>query len=144
MQHRPLRKLGSTLLRILSNVPPSITLVNNGSIVMTRNSKVPSNRSLKLTLGDTELLGEKMALARLLDYYRLTEFRAAGFSVQLYAGASLEAGNVYAREESITGSSLLTAWSLFVGANTPMGPVFLGYGRTEDRDRFYLSIGDRF
>jgi NTE family protein len=95
-------------------------------------------------LGDNELLGEKMALARLLYYYRLTNFRAAGFSVQLYAGASLEAGNVYAREESITGSSLLTAWSLFVGADTPLGPVLLGYGRSEDRDRFYLSIGDRF
>jgi len=95
-------------------------------------------------LGDNELLGEKMVLARLLYYYRLTEFRAAGYSVELYAGASLEAGNVYAREESVTGSSLLTAWSLFVGANTPLGPVFFGYGRTEDRDRFYLSIGDRF
>ena len=95
-------------------------------------------------LGDNELLGEKMALARLLYYYRLTEFRAAGFSVELYTGASLEAGNVYAREESITGSSLLTAWSLFVGANTPLGPVFVGYGRSEDRDRFYLAIGDRF
>ena len=58
-------------------------------------------------LGDNELLGEKMALARLLYYYRLTDFHAAGFSVQLYAGASLEAGNVYARDESITGSSLL-------------------------------------
>jgi NTE family protein len=95
-------------------------------------------------LGDNELLGEKLALARLLYYYRLTNFRAAGFRVQLYAGASLEAGNVYAREESITGSSLLTAWSLFVGADTPLGPVFLGFGRSEDRDRFYLSIGDRF
>jgi len=95
-------------------------------------------------LGDNELLGEKMALARLLYYYRLTNFRAAGFRVQIYAGASLEAGNVYARDESITGSSLRTAWSLFVGADTPLGPVLLGYGRSEDRDRFYLSIGDRF
>jgi len=95
-------------------------------------------------LGDNELLGEKMALARLLYYYRLANFHAAGFSVQLYAGASLEAGNVYAGDESITGSSLLAGWNLFVGANTPLGPVFLGYGRTEDRDRFYLSIGDRF
>jgi len=94
--------------------------------------------------GDNELLGEKLALARLLYYYRLTNFHAAGFHFQLYAGASLEAGNVYAREESITGSSLLTAWSLFVGADTPLGPVFLGYGRSEDRDRFYLAIGDRF
>ncbi len=95
-------------------------------------------------LGDNELLGEKMALARLLYYYRLTNFHAAGFRVQLYAGASLEAGNVYTKNESITGSSLRTAWSLFVGANTPLGPIFLGYGRSEDRDRFYLTIGDRF
>ncbi len=94
-------------------------------------------------LGRNELLGEKLALARLLYYYRLSNFRAAGFRVQVYAGASLEAGNVYAREESITGSSLLTAWSLFIGADTPLGPVFLGFGRTEDRDRIYLTIGDR-
>jgi NTE family protein len=95
-------------------------------------------------LGNDELLGEKMALARLLYYYRLTGFRAAGFSVQVYTGASLEAGNVYSIDQPITGSSLLTSWSLFVGADTPLGPLFLGYGRTEDRDRFYLNIGDRF
>ena len=95
-------------------------------------------------LGDNELLGEKMALARLLYYRRLTGFQAAGFSVRIYAGASLEAGNVYAREASITTSSLRTAWSLFVGGDTPLGPLFLGYGRSEDRDRFYLTIGDRF
>jgi NTE family protein len=95
-------------------------------------------------LGDNELLGEKMALARLLYYRRLTGFQAAGFSVRIYAGASLEAGNVYAREASITTSNLRTAWSLFVGGDTPLGPLFLGYGRSEDRDRFYLMIGDRF
>ncbi len=95
-------------------------------------------------LGDNELLGEKIALARLLYYYRVTDFRAAGFGVQLYVGASLEAGNVYARHEPITGSSLLTAWSLFIGSDTPLGPVYLGYGRSEDRDRFYFTIGDRF
>jgi NTE family protein len=95
-------------------------------------------------LGDNELLGEKLALARLLYYRRLTGFRAAGFSVRVYAGASLETGNVFSRSESITASSLRTAWSLFVGGDTPLGPLFLGYGRSEDRDRFYLTIGDRF
>jgi NTE family protein len=95
-------------------------------------------------LGTNELLGEKLALARLLYYYRLTGFRAAGFSVQVYTGASLEAGNVYSIDDPITGSSLLTGWSVFIGADTPLGPLFLGYGRTEDRDRFYLNIGDRF
>lgn len=95
-------------------------------------------------LGDNELLGEKAALARLGYYYHLTGFRAAGFSVQIYTGATLEAGNVYTIDEPITGSSLLTGWSVFIGADTPLGPLYLGYGRTEDRDRFYLNIGDRF
>jgi len=95
-------------------------------------------------LGDNELLGEKVALGRLLYYYRITNIHAAGFSVKFYGGASLEAGNVYGKNEAITGASLLTSWSLFVGADTPLGPLFLGYGRTEDRDRFYFSIGDHF
>ena len=95
-------------------------------------------------LGDGELLGEKLAFARLLYYHRITNIHAAGFSVKFYGGASIEAGNVYDKNEAITGSSLLTSWSLFVGADTPLGPLFLGYGRSEDRGRFYLAIGDHF
>jgi len=95
-------------------------------------------------LGDGELLGEKLAFGRLLYYYRITNVHAAGFSVRLFGGASLEAGNVYNKEDAITGSSLLTSWSLFVGADTPLGPLFLGYGRSEDRNRFYFAIGDHF
>jgi NTE family protein len=95
-------------------------------------------------LGDNELLGEKLALGRIVGRYRLTGFRLAGFSVRVYAGLSLEAGNVFAADESITGSSLRTAWGAFIGADTPLGPLYLGYGRTDDRDRIYLAIGDRF
>ena len=95
-------------------------------------------------LGDNELLGEKIALARLLAYRRLTGFRAAGLQLDIYAGLSIEAGNAYGLEESITSSSLLSSWGLFIGADTPLGPFFLAYGRTEDRGRYYLAIGDRF
>lgn len=95
-------------------------------------------------LGDDELLGEKAVLGRLLFYHRLTGFRAAGFAVRLFAGASIEAGNVFDLDETISGSALRTSWSLFAGADTPVGPLFIGYGRTEDRDRYYLVIGDRF
>lgn len=95
-------------------------------------------------LGDDELLGEKVALARLLGQRRLTGFRLAGINVEIYAGVTLEAGNVYAADEAISSSSLRTAWSGFVGANTPLGPVYVGYGRSASRDRFYLLIGDRF
>jgi NTE family protein len=95
-------------------------------------------------LGDNELLGEKLALGRIVGRYQLTGFRLAGFSFRVFAGLSLEAGNVYSQDESITGSSLRTAWGAFIGADTVLGPLYLGYGRTDDRDRFYLAIGDRF
>ncbi|HSL19395.1 MAG TPA: patatin-like phospholipase family protein [Methylomirabilota bacterium] len=95
-------------------------------------------------LGDAELVGEKVALARLLAYRRLTGFRLAGINVRVYVGLSLEAGNVYGLDQAITGSSLETGWSAFLGADSPLGPLFLGYGRTDDRDRFYLVVGDRF
>jgi NTE family protein len=95
-------------------------------------------------LGDNELLGERTVLGRLLFYRRLTGFRAAGFAIRIYAGGSLEAGNVFAVDQSVNASDLLISGSLFVGADTPLGPLFLGYGRTEDRDRFYLMIGDHF
>ncbi|MEE4270666.1 MAG: hypothetical protein V2I67_03265, partial [Thermoanaerobaculales bacterium] len=95
-------------------------------------------------LGDNEILGEKVALARLLAYRRLTGFQVAGLGVDVYAGANIEVGNVYRIDESITASSLLTSWGVFVGADTPIGPVYLGYGRTEGRGRYYLAIGDHF
>jgi NTE family protein len=58
---------------------------------------------------------------------------------------SLEAGNVYSREDAITWDSLRYGGTLFAGAETPLGPAYLGWGWTEpDRDRFYLVIGDRF
>ena len=95
-------------------------------------------------LGDNELLGEKVALARLLAQRQLTGFQVGGIDVQVYAGLTLEAGNVYGRDDPISTSNLRTAWGGYVGAKTPLGPLYLGYGRSGDRDRFYFQIGDRF
>ena len=96
-------------------------------------------------LAENELLGEKVALARLLGYRRLWGLDLAGMRVRFYAGVSLEAGNVYDRDASVTWDSLLTGWGVFAGATTPLGPVYLNYGRVEGgRDRVYFAIGERF
>jgi NTE family protein len=96
-------------------------------------------------LGEQELLGEKVALARLVGYRRLWRLDLAGIKLRLFAGLSLEAGNTYDREASITWESLITGWGVFVGANTPLGPAYLSYGRAEGgRDRVYFAIGERF
>jgi len=96
-------------------------------------------------LGQEELFGEKVALARLVGYRRLWQLGLAGIKLRFYAGASLEAGNTYFAEESVTWSSMLTSWSVFLGADTFLGPAILAYGHTEGgRDRVYLSIGATF
>jgi len=95
-------------------------------------------------LGSSELIGEKLALARFMLRRRLMSKDLAGIRLRFYAGLSLEAGNVYDHADTVDLDSLLTSWSLFVGAETPIGPLFLGYGNTQGRDRVYLAIGDHF
>jgi NTE family protein len=96
-------------------------------------------------LGNNELFGEKIALARLVAYRRLLRFEAAGLKVKIYAGLSLEAGNAYAADEDISWGNMLKGGNVFIGGDTFIGPVIFAYGRTEgNRDRFYFAIGDTF
>ena len=96
-------------------------------------------------LGEKELFGERVFLARLLAYRRLVNFDVVGMQVLIYAGGSIETGNAYFEDEPLTWDSLQNAWSLFIGADTFIGPVFIGYGHSEGgRDRVYFSIGHQF
>jgi NTE family protein len=96
-------------------------------------------------LGNNELRGEQLVLARLLAFRRLWYMNFAGLEIRFLAGLSLEAGNTYSRDESITTDSLLTSGAVFAGATTPIGPAYIAYGYTEGgRDRWYFVIGDRF
>jgi NTE family protein len=97
-------------------------------------------------LGTKELLGDRMALARILAYRRLFNFQMAGINVRVYAGASFEAGNAFfIFDTPMTWDNAIKAGSVFVGADTFLGPAILAYGFAEDgRRRVYLAIGDRF
>ena len=96
-------------------------------------------------LGNRELSGDKIALAKLVAYRRLLSFEAAGLKVKIYAGLSLEAGNAYFTGEDVSWGTLLKGGSIFIGGDTFIGPVLFAYGLTEgNRDRFYFAIGDSF
>jgi NTE family protein len=95
-------------------------------------------------LAKDELLGERVAYGNVTYYRRLKKLDLAGIRVRVFAGASLEAGDVYRRDEALTTDTLQAGWALFVGADTPMGPAFIAYGRTEGRGRVYIAIGDRY
>jgi len=62
-----------------------------------------------------------------------------------YAGMSLELGNVWDRSSDISFSDSLFAGSLFIGADTFVGPVYLAYGRAEGGNgAIYLFVGQVF
>lgn len=57
-------------------------------------------------------------------------------------GTSLEFGNVWDNKSDISTSNAIFAGSVFLGADTGIGPMFLGYGHAEDgTSSFYLYVG---
>ncbi len=65
----------------------------------------------------------------------------AGFA-NIFLGTSLEYGNVWESRDDIDVGDGLLAGSIYLGADTMIGPVFLGYGYAEGgKGSFYLYVG---
>ena len=94
--------------------------------------------------GDRDLSGEHGALARAIYYRRFGDMSQL-FALPAYIGASIETGNVWNSREAIDVDSLIYAGSIFVGIDSPLGPIFFGFGQAEGgNDSFYLSFGSLF
>jgi len=88
---------------------------------------------------ENQLFGTQTALVRGVYYRRLTD--AQLFSVPVYLGASLEAGGVWDSRRQI-GVDLIAAGSTFLGIDTFLGPIFLGYGYAQGgHNALYLTFG---
>ncbi|HEX6833136.1 MAG TPA: hypothetical protein VF132_06340, partial [Rudaea sp.] len=89
---------------------------------------------------ENQLFATQTALARLVYYRRLTDAQAL-FSVPVYLGASAELGGVWDTRRAI-GSDAIPAGSVFLGVDTFLGPVFLGYGYARGgHSAAYLTFG---
>ena len=63
----------------------------------------------------------------------------------LYLGLSFEAGNVWQEGQGINHQDLILSSSTYIGADTRLGPIALGYGRTDtDIETFYFYLGKNF
>ncbi len=90
-----------------------------------------------------QLSGQYAALGELIYMYRLDNASAA-FTIPLYAGGSLEVGGAWDAIDEITLDSLIPAGSLFLGADTPLGPLYLGGGVAKGDASLYLMLGRLF
>lgn len=67
------------------------------------------------------------------------------FGVPIYAGLTLEAGNVWNESEDISVDNLRLGGSLFLGADTAFGPLYLGAGYTSGgHTSAFLYLGAQF
>jgi NTE family protein len=91
------------------------------------------------------LAGSDFGIARLLFYHKIGSGGEGVFNFPAYVGFSLEAGNVWADRENVELSSARKDGSLFVGFDTPVGPLYLATGFDQKGyETFYLFLGRMF
>ena len=92
------------------------------------------------------LIGQNKVFTSLVYRYRWFDNDFGLFTSPFYVGGSIEYGGVWSDPDiRFDSAPLYGAGSLFVGIDSPIGPIMFGYGRTEDNfDSIYLSIGTDF
>lgn len=94
-------------------------------------------------LGSRELVGSELLLGRLV--YRRRTVLSGLAALPFYLGGSIEAGNVWDDRSRVDPGDLRIHGSLFVGADTPLGPVYLATGLGSGRGgTFFFSLGRSF
>ncbi len=89
-----------------------------------------------------QLTGDAFTMGRLAYYYRLK--RIPALVDGLFIGGSLEGGSVYEHRgtPAAAASGFVVAGSVFIAADTALGPLYLAYGRAEGgQNALYLFLG---
>jgi NTE family protein len=107
--------------------------------------QVPLGGFLNLSgLSRGELFGESAAVAELV-YYRKFLDLTPGVVPGIYGGFSVEAGEVWGGAKNFEASDPIFAGSVFLGADTLLGGLCLGFGVAEGGSTaIYLQLGPLF
>lgn len=91
-----------------------------------------------------QLLGQTLAFGALTLHYRLT--RDPGTIIKgVYVGATAELGNVFASRDDLSLKNLHGAASLFLATDTLVGPFYLAYGNSGNKNHaIYLFLNRGF
>jgi len=88
--------------------------------------------------------GQNISLMRAVYYRRLTPRSYLPLDFPLYAGMSLERGRAWNNDNEFD-SGYINAASIFIGFDTPLGPLNFSYGfNDDDQQAVYLNLGQTF
>jgi NTE family protein len=92
-----------------------------------------------------ELWGPYMAYGSVTYLREIGRFKSTIIGGGMFLGGSLEAGNVWQDGADVSLSRLKVAASAFLGLDSPLGPVYLGYGFAErGKSSVTVSVGVPF
>jgi NTE family protein len=92
-----------------------------------------------------EISGRYSGIARLIYLYKIAGHGLTAFKIPVYLGGSVEKGNAWNKSDDIRFDSAIWAGSVFIGADTYIGPLYLAYGFAEGgRNALYLYLGQTF
>ncbi|MCL9653966.1 patatin-like phospholipase family protein [Pseudomonas protegens] len=90
------------------------------------------------------LSGQNITLARAVYFRRLTPRSYLPLDFPLYLGGSLERGRVWNNDNAFD-SGYINAASIFLGFDTPLGPLNFSYGFNDDNQKaLSLNLGQTF
>jgi NTE family protein len=96
-------------------------------------------------LAPDAIAGTQYGIARGIVYRRISRGGTGFFEFPAYLGVSVEAGNVWQTRDEVDWSDLTAGGSVFLGAETPFGPVYLAAGLASGGETaFYLYLGKTF
>ncbi|HBC3582118.1 patatin-like phospholipase family protein [Vibrio parahaemolyticus] len=92
------------------------------------------------------LIGQNLFFSSLVYRYKWFDNDFGLFEAPVYVGASLEHGGTWSDNDlKLNEAPLYNAASIFFGVDSPIGPIMLAYGRTEqDTEAVYLIVGTSF
>jgi NTE family protein len=126
-------------------VPRLSAALKLGSGAVPLYDQVPLGGFLNLSgLRRGVLFGENNALAELVYYRKIAEM-TPGIGRGIYGGLSLEAGEVWNDSRDFHLGDAVFAGSVFIGADTLFGAVYLGVGAADRGDTaVYLQLEPLF
>ena len=89
-----------------------------------------------------QLLGEDLQFGRVMYYHRIMQ---GSLLEGAYGGISLEVGRMGEPLVKSNSNDWIISNSLFIGTDSPIGPLYLGYGRADDgNSSLYFYLGRPF
>lgn len=90
------------------------------------------------------ITGQNVSLMRAVYYRRLTPRAYLPLDFPLYIGGSLERGRAWNNDNAFD-SGYINAASIFLGFDTPLGPLNFSYGfNDDDQKAIYMNLGQTF